>query len=157
MNFWTGLILGIIIGWLVEWIIDWLFWRRDVAVEGDDALIAAQRATELDLECQEKLAAVELDYHERLAAVEAEWRERLNLNEHQWQSQFAAVDADRETLRAQLDVAAEAEVVAETLPLMRQSSTNSPSMSWSLMKASSPLTPTRTFPLPTSWARPSGQ
>jgi len=117
MNFWTGLILGIIIGWLVEWIIDWLFWRRDVAVEGDDALIAAQRATELDLECQEKLAAVELDYHERLAAVEAEWRERLNLNEHQWQSQFAAVDADRETLRAQLDVAAEAEVVAEDLAL----------------------------------------
>lgn len=117
MNFWTGLILGIIIGWLVEWIIDWLFWRRDVAVEGDDALIAAQRATELDLECQEKLAAAELDYHERLAAVEAEWRERLNLNEHQWQSQFAAVDADRETLRAQLDVAAEAEVVAEDLAL----------------------------------------
>ena len=117
MNFWTGLILGIIIGWLVEWIIDWLFWRRDVAVEGDDALVAAQRATELDLDCQEKLAAAELDYHERLAAVEAEWRERLNLNEHQWQSQFTAVDADRETLRAQLDLAAEAEVVAEDLAL----------------------------------------
>ncbi len=117
MNFWTGLILGIIIGWLVEWIIDWLFWRRDVEVEGDDALVAAQRATELDLDCQEKLAAAELDYHERLAAVEAEWRERLNVNEHQWQSQFAAVDADRETLRAQLDLAAEAEVVAEDLAL----------------------------------------
>jgi len=117
MNFWTGLILGIIIGWLVEWIIDWLFWRRDVAMEGDEALVAAQRATELDLDCQDKLAAAELDYHERLAAVEAEWRERLNLNEHQWQSQFAAVDADRESRRAQVGLAAEAEVVAEDLAL----------------------------------------
>ena len=116
MNFWTGLILGIIVGWLVEWIIDWLFWRRDVVAE-EEALITGQRAAELELECQDKLAAAELDYHERLAAVEAEWRERLNLNENQWQSQFAAMDVDREALRAPLDMASEADIVAEDLAL----------------------------------------
>ena len=113
MNFWTGLILGLIIGWLVEWIIDWLFWRRDVVMEGDDALVAGQRSTELDLECQDRLAAAELDYHERLAAVEAEWRERLNLNEQQWQSQFVAVDADRAAMRTQADV----DVIADEMAL----------------------------------------
>ncbi len=116
MNFWTGLILGIIIGWLVEWLIDWLFWRRDIAAE-PDATLAGQRLTEVELDYQDKLAAAELDYHERLAAVEAEWRERLNLNEQQWQSQFAAVEADRATLRAQLDELPPAELAADEVVL----------------------------------------
>ena len=117
MNFWTGLILGIIIGWLVEWLIDWLFWRRDVAAEPDVALAGGQRLTELELDYQDKLAAAELDYHERLAAVEAEWRERLNLNEQQWQSQFAAVEADRATLRAELDELPAAELAVDEVAL----------------------------------------
>ena len=106
MNFWTGLILGIIIGWLVEWIIDWLFWRRDVGVAPQDEQLAEQRAAERDSEWQERLAAAEDDYHSRLAAVEEEWRARLDLNEQQWQSQFSAVEADREALRAQATDAA---------------------------------------------------
>lgn len=116
MNFWTGLILGIIIGWLVEWLIDWLFWRRDIAAEPDEAL-AGQRLAEVELDYQDKLAAAELDYHERLAAVEDEWRERLNLNEQQWQNQFTAVEADRATLRAQVDELPAVELVAtEAVP-----------------------------------------
>lgn len=102
MNFWTGLILGVIIGWLVEWLIDWLFWRREVDSVSGETLAAEQRSAELELDYQNKLAAAEQDYHDRLAAVEEEWRARLNLNEQQWQAQFAAVEADREALRAQL-------------------------------------------------------
>ena len=72
MNFWTGLILGIIIGWLVEWIIAWLFWRRDLGVAPDEALLRGQGAAERDAEWQERLAAAEGEYHSRLAAAEAE-------------------------------------------------------------------------------------
>jgi predicted flap endonuclease-1-like 5' DNA nuclease len=106
MNFWTGLILGIIIGWLVEWIIDWLFWRRDLSVASDEALLRQQGAAERDGEWQERLAAAEGEYHTRLAAVEAEWRARLELNEQQWQAQFAAIEADRATQHVQLSDAA---------------------------------------------------
>ena len=113
MNFWTGLILGIIIGWLVEWIIDWLFWRREAGAAPDDVLLSEQRAADVELDWQDRLATAEGDYHARLAAVENEWRARLELNEQQWQSQFAAAEADRDDLRAQLaDAAAVATLAA---------------------------------------------
>ena len=102
MNFWTGLILGIIIGWLVEWIIDWLFWRRDLGVAPDEALLREQGAAERDADWQDRLAVAEGEYHTRLAAVEDEWRARLELNEEQWQTQFAAVETDRDAQRRQL-------------------------------------------------------
>ena len=113
MNFWTGLILGIIIGWLVEWIIDWLFWRRDLGVAPDEALLREQGAAERDADWQDRLAVAEGEYHTRLAAVEDEWRARLELNEEQWQTQFAAVETDRDAQRRQLiDAAAVATLAA---------------------------------------------